>query len=203
MTCEQTRDLLDRYVAGALVPEERADIERHVQDCAACRADLEAAAALAAPVAGLSRQIPPPADLWPGIARRITPPAWRRRTLAAAAALFLMAGSSLLTIAVLRRGTAPQTVISASPAVVQLIDAEYAPRAQALEAILAGERDKLAPATIATVERNLAVIDRAIAESRAALARDPGNPDLRALFRTSQAQKVALLEQATRLAHEL
>ena len=203
MTCEQVRDLLDRYVAGTLSPEERTDVEGHVRNCAACRADLDAAAVLAAPVAGLSREIPPPADLWPGIARRITPPAWRRRTLAAAAVLLLMAGTSLVTVAVLRRGAVPPSAMSRTPAVVQLIDAEYGPRAQALETVLAGERSKLAPATIATVERNLAVIDRAIAESRAALAADPGNPDLRVLFRTSQAQKVALLEQATRLAHEL
>jgi hypothetical protein len=69
--------------------------------------------------------------------------------------------------------------------------------------VLDRERKDLAPATVAAIERNLAVIDRAIAESRAALDKDPSDPDLRALFRTSQAQRVALLEQATRIAREL
>ena len=64
---------------------------------------------------------------------------------------------------------------------------------------LDAERAHLAPATVATLERNLAVIDAAIAESRAALAGDPGNRDLAALLWASYRQKVALLQQATRL----
>jgi hypothetical protein len=87
--------------------------------------------------------------------------------------------------------------------VVRLIDAQYAPRLQSLNALLARERGTLAPETIATIERNLAVIDRALAESRDALERDPANLDLRTLYRTTQAQRVAFLEQATRLAGAL
>ena len=113
-----------------------------------------------------------------------------------------MAGSSALTAVLLERRSASQTTGS-DQAVAEIIEAQYAPRVEALNALLARERAALDPATVATIERNLAVIDRAITESREALARDPSDPDLRVLFRTSQAQRVALLEQATRIAREL
>ena len=55
-------------------------------------------------------------------------------------------------------------------------------------------------ATVALLERNLAVIDAAIRESRDALARDPANAELRALFAAAARQKVELLRWATRAA---
>ena len=202
MNCETCRELLDGYVAGRLTPGERDAIAQHARTCDACRADLEAAEALVAPLAGLGRNVEPPTDLWPDVARRIRPAPWRRRAVAVAAVLLLMAGSSALTAILLQRnGTHPP--VESDHTVAQLIEAQYAPRVEALSALLAQERATLDPATVATIERNLAVIDRAIAESREALARDPSDPDLRALFRTSQAQRVALLEQATRIAREL
>ncbi|HET7602335.1 MAG TPA: zf-HC2 domain-containing protein [Gemmatimonadales bacterium] len=202
MNCDTCRELLDGYVAGRLLPADRDAIAQHARTCAACLADLDAAEALVAPLASLGRGVEPPTDLWPGVARRIQPAPWRRRAAAVAAVLLLMAGSSALTAILLQRGTTPAPVENGQ-SVAQLIEAQYAPRAEALSTLLERERASLDPATVATIERNLAVIDRAIAESREALARDPSDPDLRALFRTSQAQRVALLEQATRIAREL
>lgn len=202
MNCDACRELLDGYVAGRLSPEERDAIAHHARSCDACRADLEAAEAVAAPLATLGREVEPPTDLWPGVARRIRPTPWRRRAAAIAAVLVLMAGSSAVTAILLRRSGSPTPVVTGQT-VAQIIEAQYAPRVEALSTVLDQERASLDPATVATIERNLAVIDRAIAESREALARDPSNPDLRALFRNSQAQRVALLEQATRIAREL
>ena len=202
MTCESFHDQLDGYLAGRLAGDAMEAMARHAAGCDSCREDLEAAAALAGPLAGLPPTITPPLDLWPGVAQRISHHPWRRRLLAAAAVLLLMAGSSVTTAILMRRTSPPAPPIE-SGAVALAIEAQYAPRAAALAALLDQERAGLAPATVAAIERNLAVIDRAIAESRAALARDPANPDLRALFRTSQAQRVALLEQATRIAREL
>ncbi len=202
MNCEACRELLDGYVAGRLSAEEREGVVQHARTCESCRADLEAAEVLVAPVATLGRGVEPPADLWPEVARRIRPAPWRRRAVAMAAVLLLMAGSSAVTAIVLQRSSTRAPLDNGST-VVQVIEAQYAPRAEALNALLARERGMLDPATVATIERNLAVIDRAIEESREALAKDPANPDLRVLFRTSQAQRVALLEQATRIAREL
>lgn len=202
MNCATCRDLLDGYIAARLSPEESDAVARHANACVACRADLEAAEALATPLPEIRRDIEPPINLWPDVARRIRPAPWRRRALAVAAVLLLMAGSSALTAVLLQRRNVPSAA-QAGNAVAQLIEAQYAPRLEALSALLDRERGTLDPATVATIERNLAVIDRAIAESREALARDPSDPDLRALFRTSQAQRIALLEQATRIAREL
>jgi hypothetical protein len=74
------------------------------------------------------------------------------------------------------------------------VDAEAA-----LLASLEGDAGSLAPETIATLRRNLAIIDSALAESRRALAADPGNGDVQALFRLVQRQRTTLLQQAARL----
>jgi hypothetical protein len=202
MTCDDCRDQLDALARGRLAPGQQTAIEQHLLECESCRADLEATMALATPTASLPREITPPADLWPGVARRIRPSPWRWHTLAAAAVLALMAATSLATARLVRHRE-PDRVAMDGPAVVRLIDAQYAPRLQSLNALLAHERGTLAPETVATIERNLAVIDRALAESREALERDPANLDLRTLYRTTQAQRVAFLEQATRLAGAL
>ena len=202
MTCDECRDRLDALARGPLAAGQQTAIEQHLLECESCRADFEATEALASLTAALPHELTPPADLWPGVARRIAPSPWRRRTLAAAAVLALMTASSLAT-ALLMRHREPDRLATDGGAVTSVIDAQFAARVQALNATLERERGTLSSETIATIERNLAVIDRALAESRAALEHDPANPDLRTLYRTTQAQRVAFLEQATRLAGEL
>ena len=67
--------------------------------------------------------------------------------------------------------------------------------AQALET----RRDDLAPETVATLERNLAIIDAAIAESRQALERDPNSRELTRMLSTTYDAKVQLLRNAVQL----
>ena len=197
MTCSEARDRIDRAAAGQLAAGDLEAIEAHASTCAECRNDLAAARALAAPLAALPRELEPPPGTWSGIEARIRP---RRRPIlpALAAALVLMAASSAVTM-VLMRDTPRSGEISAVPA----LEAGYIEQAAALAGVLDRERGRLAPETIETLERNLRIIDDAITESRAALESDPGDPDLRLLLRASHQQKVALLEQATRLAREL
>ncbi len=80
------------------------------------------------------------------------------------------------------------------------VQAEYEQATDELTRALATERDRLEPATLALLERNLGVIDAAIRESRDALASDPGNVELRGLFAAAARQKVELLRWATRAA---
>lgn len=196
MNCSEARDRIGDAVAGRLGPAESVALDEHVSGCAECRVDLEAARALAGPVARLAREIPPPPIVWTGIEARIRSP--RRRYLpAAAAALVLMAASSAATVLVMRQE--PGRAVATVPA----LEAGYIEQAAALSGVLGAGRGRLAPETIETLERNLRIIDEAIAESRAALEADPGDPDLRLLLQASHQQKVALLEQATRLAREL
>jgi hypothetical protein len=143
-------------------------------------------------VRALPSSIEPPRDLWPGIERRLPPrrrglPRWL--PLAAALGLLLLGGGLLRRLA---RDAAP------APAPVAAAD----PGVQAEAALLAsleGDMGSLAPETIATLRRNLAIIDSALAESRRALLADPGNGDVEALFRVVQRQRAILLQQAARL----
>jgi hypothetical protein len=146
----------------------------------------------------LPSSIEPPRDLWPGIERRLTPrrrglPRWL--PLAAALALLLLGG------AVLRRlardpgpGAAPVATVDPSTTADPSATAE-----RALLASLEHDAGSLSPATIATLRRNLAIIDTALAESHRALAADPGNGDMQALLRLVQRQRATLLQQAARL----
>ncbi len=65
-----------------------------------------------------------------------------------------------------------------------------------LRAILAERRAELDSMTIATLEKNLDLIDRAIAESRAALRRDPASEFLADQLARAMTKKVAILRTA-------
>lgn len=70
---------------------------------------------------------------------------------------------------------------------------------RALEALIATQRDRLEPATIAVIERNLALIDRAITESRAAFIQDPASRFLAAQLARSYGSKLSLLRDLAML----
>ncbi len=202
MTCNDVRERLDDYLAGALDNKMRLAFESHATACPECSADLGAANVLAPLTAALPRSIQPPADLWSGIAGRLAPrrsPRWRMAVLAAAAAILLVVASSAATLWFVHSRGEPLAIADTS---TPAIEAGYVDASAALLRALESEPSHLTPATVATLERNLAVIDAAIAESRAALAGDPDNRALAAILWASYRQKVALLEQVTRLADQ-
>lgn len=202
MTCDDVRERLDDYLAGALDEEARRAFESHAAACPECSADLDAAHLLAPLTAALPRSIEPAADLWRGIEGRLAPrrsARWRMAAFAAAAAILLVVASSAATLWFVQSRREPLAIANTS---TPAIEAGYVDASAALLRALESERSHLAPATVATLERNLAVIDAAIAESRAALAGDPDNRALAAILWASYRQKVALLEQVTRLADQ-
>jgi hypothetical protein len=69
-----------------------------------------------------------------------------------------------------------------------------------LERVLAAGRGTLDSSTVRVLERNLALIDRAIADAQRALAADPGNAYLNAHLARTMRQKLDLLRQAASLA---
>jgi hypothetical protein len=69
-----------------------------------------------------------------------------------------------------------------------------------LRKALAKERDRLDPATIRTLEANLAIIDLAIDQAKRALAADPANTYVREHLAETMRRKVELLQRATMLA---
>jgi predicted anti-sigma-YlaC factor YlaD len=203
MTCDEVRDRLDRYAAGRLAGPAGAALGRHLEACAECRADAEAARALAPGVAALPRTLAPPRDLWAGIAPRLRPrvgpgrvvlPVWAL----AAAALLLVAGTWTLT----RRLAPPPAAVATMPAGVVEAERRYGETAAELAAAYAGARERMDPATRALVERNLATVERALAETRAALALDPRNASLATLVHAAWRRKLDFLEHAAALDRE-
>jgi len=206
MTCDQLDQLADGYLEHRLDAATAAEVEDHLSACPACRAQADELRALRLAATSLPREIQPAHNLWPGISARLAPrrsPAFhaRRWVPLAMAATALVAVTALFTARMMHRGPA----VAAGPAPAEVrpaafdADRDYAMATEDLERLLAERRSELAPATVAVLERNLALIDAAIAESRAALAADPSNADLRALLWGAHRQKLELLERATRL----
>jgi hypothetical protein len=68
-----------------------------------------------------------------------------------------------------------------------------------LEDVLASARSVLDPNTVRVLERNLGVIEQAIADSREALAQDPGNTFLAQHLERMYRRKLVYLQDAVRL----
>lgn len=75
-------------------------------------------------------------------------------------------------------------------------ESRYTAAIAELEAALRRDRARLAPETLRILRRNLEVIDRALAESRAALARDPANAELERMILSTYSKKLELLRRA-------
>jgi len=78
-------------------------------------------------------------------------------------------------------------------------DAVYGREIEALQKIVSDRRTQLDPSTIAIIERNLTIIDAAIAQSRAALAKDPASRLLGEQLTHALDKKVELLRTAALL----
>ena len=216
-----TEDELHDAADGTQAPADASRAARHLTHCARCRTDVDRIRELLALAASLPRSIDPPADLWPDIRTRIrqqpvpvgsritrSHSRWEsfvrdRRWLAAAAVLLIVASSALTALVLgprandLARGPdsiAPVTGPEGAP-IVRTVSDEYDRLDRELAALLAAQRGKMQPETVAKVERNLAIIDAAIAEIRQALVEDPGNDALRQLLKASYGQKSALVRQ--------
>jgi hypothetical protein len=103
-------------------------------------------------------------------------------------------GGVALDRSVPAEGRAPQTIgvpVSLEP------DPAYSDALADLERAFDATRDRLDPATVATVERNLAIIDDAIRQTVEALKADPGSTFLYDHLERSRRQKLDVLRQAT------
>jgi anti-sigma factor RsiW len=210
---------LSDYLDGELSDAERGALERHLDACPGCTAAL----AELARVAERARTLParrPTTDLWRGIAARIAepPPAAdpgdgrraRRWTFSlpqlAAAGLAIavasgggvglwLAGSTALPPAPVA-GPARPVVSTPAELPAGLRDAKYDAAVADLERVLDAGRGTLDTSTVRIIEQNLALIDRAIADARRALAADPGNVYLNAHLARTMRRKIDLLREA-------
>ncbi|HWL40791.1 MAG TPA: hypothetical protein VNO75_11195 [Gemmatimonadaceae bacterium] len=99
-----------------------------------------------------------------------------------------------------RRGASPASGRSTSGLVSRTpAQAVYEKEIDMLQAIMTWRRAELDPATAATIEKNLKIIDDAIAESMAALQRDPASSMLSDQLTHTLDKKVELLRTAAML----
>jgi len=97
--------------------------------------------------------------------------------------------------------TAPGSASVAAPEFlpVSLADAQYDAAVADLQRALDKGRDKLDKATIAIVEQNLRIIDRAIEQAREALVADPANAYLSGHLVETRRKKLDLMRRAAAL----
>lgn len=242
MQCAAYTTSIQDLIDGTIGSIRRAELERHLEVCAPCRAlaaDLQAVRDAAARL----DPIDPPARVWLHVAGRLrregrlsapaVAPASTRYgvVLALAAALILAVGLSVVLLLPQFRGGDPAS--SASPAVdgnasadatVQGVEAEFRlaeqhyqnaiarlEQAARIDQVAAAsqnggdarDQDVLDPQTAAMLQKNLQVIDSAIAESRAALRDEPQSAPARDSLFGALKRKVALLQDSIALMNEM
>ncbi len=200
---------------GLLDSRREEEVREHLEICAACREEFEALGTLLGDLRSLPTEAEPSRDLWPQIEWRLggaaaPAPALRPRTGITLRAWQLLAAS--LTVALISGGavwayllgtSAGRGVgisLSPSPGLVLPVGMqgaydEYQEAAQELQDVIEAGREILDAETIQVLEENLAVIDKAISESAAALAQDPASPVLRRILADSMRRRVQLLQK--------
>ena len=153
--------------------------------------------------AALPRQTEPPAEVWTGVRARLARPRSRRAGvawLAAASVVLLLAGAGVVLPWLrgpVRNAKAVATAPVAPAPAAMAVERQYAATLAELDATL--HRDSLAAATVRVVDRSLADIDTAIAETRDAMRADPANAALVDILSSHYERKVDLLQRATEL----
>jgi anti-sigma factor ChrR (cupin superfamily) len=231
MNCSETTDALGALIDGTLDAGRSRAARAHLAACPACRAleaDLRAIRGAARDLPTLR----PPDRLWLQIAGRLHAdpehqarvaaaseeagrrPSWRWLAVAAVLVLAVGAGVMLVRSGLVQdgpqrpAGTAAGNVTGA--ALVESIDAELRLAAQhyenaigQLERIAAVDDMPLDPQTTAALQKTVAVLDSAIAESRAALRVEPANRVARESLFEALRRKVALLQDTIALMNEM
>jgi len=229
MACERYLNSIHEAVDGTLGSIRRTELEMHLADCADCRAllkDLERIHDAAAALPSLD----PPDRVWLQIAGRLRqegrihdaapapsshrPYVW----LGLAAALVLAAAGSLLLIS--RQPAAPPAQVAATPPPpagntaprksVESVVSEVESAQQGFENAIAelekvkkANQSALDPGTSAVVDKNLEIINQAIAENRAAVKAEPASVAARTTLFEALRQKVSLLEDTISLINEM
>jgi anti-sigma factor RsiW len=214
-------DKLSDYIDGELPAAEAEALEAHLMECAECGRTLQQLRTVVTR-AGQVIDREPSQDLWQGIAARIavaevetetplaTSPGKRRFSfsgmqLAAASVVLMLMSAGTMYLVMGREGqapmvaAAPQQVQQPTPgqASVRAVTRNYDAAVDELEMVLERNRDQLDTATVRVLEQNLAIIDRAIVDARAALGQEPANPYLTRYLDQAIQKKVQLLKRAT------
>ena len=220
ITCEIFSDQLMNFLENDLDDATRVAMEAHAQGCAACGALLADLRGIAAR-AGALPTLAPSRDLWLQVAQQIATPivpmaprtsVWPRRIVITSALAATFAFAAVLGYATTHRTpasaettaatrapssqTAAARLVSATP---EAVEHSYDTEIVRLRAIVNARQAELDPVTLAVIQKNLKVIDDAIAQCKAALAHDPASGFLIQSLNESLDTKVQLLRTAAML----
>ena len=213
---------LSEYIDGELSVADTEALEAHLMECAECGRTLQQLRTVVAR-AGQVIDREPTTDLWQGIAARIavaevetdtslaTSPGKRRLSfsipqltaasvalmLMSAGTMYMMVGRDAEQVAVNQPAVQQPAAASPGTASVRQVTRNYDAAVAELEQVLDRNRDQLDTATVRVLEQNLAIIDRAITDARAALGQEPANPYLSKYLDQAMQKKVQLLKRAT------
>jgi anti-sigma factor ChrR (cupin superfamily) len=218
--CPEIQPRLSAFADGALSAEDRAEVARHVDQCASCRGivrDLER-------LRGAARElgpVRPPDHIWleiagqvhaaSGAAARPTPPArrpavWQWVGLAAMLVIVTMAVYFVMRAP----GVAPAPGNAGSDVAVQDVANElklamqhYENAIAKLEALTKNNDGAIDPAMADMLQKNLAVVDQAIAESRVALQSNPESEPARESLFEALRRKVGVLQATVTLMNQM
>ncbi|HYN07420.1 MAG TPA: zf-HC2 domain-containing protein [Vicinamibacterales bacterium] len=219
--CGEIQPHLGAYIDGALPAEERADVARHLDQCAVCRGvvrDLER-------LRGAARSLGPmrpPDHIWLEIAGQLratagpaaTPAAaptrrpilWQWVGLAAALVLVTMAVYALMRaprVAVPPSNAGQDAAVKAVADELKLAMQHYENAITQLEALTKNNNGAIDPVIAATLQKNLDVVDQAIAESRVALTNNPESEPARESLFGALRRKVGVLQATVTLMNQM
>jgi len=207
---DQWTDRLSEYVDGELANGERTALEAHLATCAACRATVEDLRKVVGRARALDDRAPK-ADLWPGVAKRIgsgkvVEIGSRRfsfnvpQLIAASIALVLVSGGGVW-MALNQRAQITDLPGQRPGPGTPVVWTGHADAAIAdLQDALDRNESRLDTSTVRVVRENLALIDRAIAQARAALKADPGDAYLNLHLADTMRRKLELLRRVNAIA---
>ncbi len=208
MNHDAVRELLQDYVDGSLDAPASGAVESHLRVCSECAEETSRLESLLSALHALSPTVQPPTDLWPGIDARLgnrgvfERTLWSARYVLAAAAIILVVASA--TVSYRLAMTSRAASVTSGVALIQFVEAEveYTTAVAQLEDELALAWESLTPEVQVLIEKNLRVIDAAIRETRAALAKRPQDVDVVEMLSGIYRKKLDLLQQANRMAFE-
>jgi anti-sigma factor RsiW len=219
--CPEIQPRLSAYIDGALPAEERADVARHLDQCAGCRGlvrDLER-------LRGAARSLGPmrpPDHIWLEIAGQVhatagpaakpataptrRPVVWQWAGLAAALVLVTMAVYAVMQaprVAVPPGNAGQDAAVKAVADELKLAMQHYENAITQLEALTKNNNGAIDPVIAATLQKNLAVVDEAIAESRVALTNNPESEPARESLFEALRRKVGVLQATVTLMNQM
>jgi hypothetical protein len=210
MICHDVRTQLDHpdFAAnGTLTPDALA----HIEDCRDCRQYHKRLAALLDPGSVLSREIPPPRDLWSDIASRLDAnekPKIRRipsfLPLAAAAGIAAILVASLFAlpprqspavVALPVETPEANSRLASSPLPVETVEIGFVRTRAALMKRFEAQKSSVSSERVASVEQTLSTMDSAVQDIHSALERDPYNASLLFKLSDTRRRELRLLQQ--------